>query len=377
MRPGPRLIALLLLACVLTLVGSRTAFTLPQKVATRDAEIAGRFAPIFYQALGDKPRSDYITNFDFDGDWKGDNNWNNVDNKDVPLKAYVYYSVAETSTHFFIHYAVFHPRDYKGGERKGTLLSELIRQGTKRGGKYDPTGLADEAALAHENDMEGALVVVKRNGNDLADSQVVYVETMQHNNFNRYQSGDPQPGQSIVKLEGQRPLLYVEPKGHGIEAFNGEHKQTSNKSFLRYIYEGKADNPAQTDFVCSDIESTPCSKSVGYELVSLAVLWAKAKGKTNATYGVTFDYGDIKLMTSLNGGKPAEKNFKVGSVGCAFLGKVGGVNMARPPWGWFDRDERDKPLGLWFFDPAKIVKSDFKLDSSFSTSYVQLPFWAK
>ena len=113
-----------------------------QKTNLSDTEIATLFAPTFYQALGDKPRSDYITNFDFDGDWKGDNNWNNLANKDFSLKAFIYYSVAETTTHYFVHYAVFHPRDYKGGERKGAILSELIREGAKRGGKYDPTGLA-------------------------------------------------------------------------------------------------------------------------------------------------------------------------------------------------------------------------------------------
>ena len=100
-----------------------------------DADIASHFAPIFYQALGDKPRSDYITNFDFDGDWKGNNNWENLANTEFPLKAYIYYSVAETATHFFIHYAVFHPRDYKGGEHKGTILSDLIREGQKAGGE--------------------------------------------------------------------------------------------------------------------------------------------------------------------------------------------------------------------------------------------------
>src|SRR5580765_5749846 len=79
--------------------------------AISDAEVAARFAPIFYQALGDKPRSDYITNFDFDGDWRGDNNWEHTDDTSFPLLAYIYYAVSETQTHFFIHYAVFHPRD--------------------------------------------------------------------------------------------------------------------------------------------------------------------------------------------------------------------------------------------------------------------------
>ena len=369
----PRLVALCLLIGASSLAASKTV----QKPVNRDLEIASRFAPVFYQALGDNPRSDYITNFDFDGDWRGDNNWNNGANKDLPLKGYIYYSVSETTTHFFIHYAVYHPRDYKGGERRGTLLSELIRQGAKHGGKYDPTGLADEAALAHENDMEGALVVVAKDGNSLSEAHVVFVETLHHNQFGRYQTGDPKEGVSIVKLEGQRPLLYVEPKGHGIESFDGEQKQTSKKDFLRYVYAGRSDNPGQGDFVCHDLDTTPCSKSVGYQLISLSTLWSKAKGETNETYGVTFDYGEVKLMTSLSGGEPKEQTFKVGTVGCAFLGKVGGVNMARPPWGWFDRDERDQKLGLWFFDPATVVKNDFKLDSKFSTTYVRLPFWAK
>jgi len=354
-----------------------TLFSTSQKSIINDAAIAARFAPVFYQALGDKPRNDYITNFDFDGDWRGDNNWNNAGNKEFPLKAFVYYSVAETSTHFFVHYAVFHPRDYKGGEKKGALLSQLIREGTKRGGKYDPTGLADDATLAHENDMEGALVVVKRNGNDLAEAQVVFAETLHHNKFTRYQTGDPQEGLATVKLEGQRPVFYIEPKGHGIEAFTGDQKQTSKKDFLRYVFDARADDPAKKDSVCRNLETVSCSKSLSYDLVSLATLWSKAKGEANKTYGVTFDYGEVALSISLNGTTTTEKKFKLGTTGCAFLGTVGGINMARPPWGWFDRDERDQPLGLWFFDPAATIKRDFKLESGFSTSYVRLPFWAK
>src|SRR5882724_12199344 len=141
----------------------QTKPTATQKVP-HEVEIAARFAPVFYQALGDTPRSDYITNFDFDGDWRGDNNWDHADKKEFSLKAYVYYAISETGSHFFIHYAVFHPRDYKGGERKGLILSEIIREGTKRGAEHDPTGLMAEAGVAHENDMEGVLIVVAKKG---------------------------------------------------------------------------------------------------------------------------------------------------------------------------------------------------------------------
>ena len=150
-------------------------------------EIAAAFAPVFYQGLGDNARADYITNFDFDGDWRGDNNWANADDKRFPLRAYVYYAVSETPTHFLVHYALFHPRDYKGGGTKGVILSEAIKEGARMGGRYDPTGLSSEAVLAHENDMEGCLVVAaKSGGDDPKNARVVYVETLGHDRFQKY-----------------------------------------------------------------------------------------------------------------------------------------------------------------------------------------------
>jgi hypothetical protein len=340
-----------------------------------DREVAARFAPIFYQALGDRPRSDYITNFDFDGDWRGDNNWEHVDDTSFPLKAFIYYSLAETQTHFFIHYAVFHPRDYKGGERKGTILSELIREGAKRGGKYDPTGLAEEAALAHENDMEGCLVVVAKNGKDLEQASVVFVETLHHNTFSRYVVGEALGNFDRVKTERQHALLYIEPKGHGIEAFEASEKQIGKKQFLLYEFSGHATDPSQgnADLVCRDLTGVPCRSFVGYDLLSInTTLWPAAQTAPNATYGEVCDYDQFSIQIQQANGR-IEKKRKSGKLGCAFLGNVGGKNMARPPWGWFDKDERDQPLGRWFFDPAAVVKRDFRLDESFATSYVRPP----
>jgi len=360
--------------------GAASVWTHPaavlRKPGTRDLDIASRFAPIFYQALGEDPRGDYITNFDFDGDWRGDNNWNNLDDKRFPLKAYVYYSVAETVTHYFVHYAVFHPRDYKGGAVRGAILSELIREGLKRGGKYDPTGMADEAALAHENDMEGALVVIKKNGSDLKDSRVEFVETLHHNSFARYVAGESAREFSFVRIENHSPVLYIEPKGHGIEAFFGDQKQTARKEFLRYVFDGKAQEPSSNS-ICRDVDITRCEAKVSYELVPLSVLWLKSTSSPNETYGTVCDYAEVKLSTSIKPGTEAFKSLTPGKVGCAFLGQVGGENMARPPWGWFDRDDRSEPLGRWFFDPATRIKGDFNLDDKFSTSYVRLPFWAQ
>ena len=336
-----------------------------------DREIAARFAPVFYQALGDNPRSDYITNFDFDGDWRGDNNWRHADDKSFPLRAYIYYSVSETETHFFIHYAVFHPRDYKGGEQKGIILSDIIREGVKRGSSHDPTGLLQEAGVAHENDMEGALVVVEKNGTDLNRARTVFVETLHHDDFSFYLTGEPPTkGYGVFTTDKQRVLLYVEPKGHGIEPYTGDKRQTSKKEFVIYKFAGRAEDPDQQQ-----------DGSVGYELLPIeTTLWPRARsGKEDkgSTYATSHDYAEISLSVALANGRVEVKQIKVGKIGETFLGKTGGLNMARPPWAWFDKHRRGEPLGLWFFDPARIVKRDFQLDESFSTTYVRLPFWAE
>jgi len=59
----------------------------PGQSLARERDVASRFAPVFYQALGDKPRYDYITNFDFDRDWRGDNNWDHATDSRFPLKS--------------------------------------------------------------------------------------------------------------------------------------------------------------------------------------------------------------------------------------------------------------------------------------------------
>ncbi len=325
-----------------------------------DHALAADYAPIFYQALGDKPRGDYITNFDFDGDWRGDNNWRNTDDKRFRLRAYVYYAVSETRTHYFIQYAVFHTRDYKGGETKGVILSELLRQGAEAAGNKDPTGLLDEVTVAHENDMEGALVVVDK------ERKVAYVQTLHHNRFSTYTPND-------LKMDGKHVLLYIEPKGHGIEAYSDsrkfEEKRGRQRNFITYKFTGVAGDPGKE-----------ADTTVGYALLPIATtLWKHAAGikDKNTSYGAAHDYGEVTIRVAASGDSAVSKKVRVGKRGSAFLGRQGGVNMARPPWGWFDVAHRGDPLGLWFFDPATVLKRDLKLPETFSTVYSRLPFWAR
>jgi hypothetical protein len=339
--------------------------TTNQANASQDREIAARFAPIFYQSLGSQRRSDYITNFDFDGDWRGNNNWVNAENRRFPMRAYVYYAVAETTTHFFIHYAVFHPRDYKGGA-SGSFLSGLLREGVRLGGRHDPTGLAEDVTLAHENDMEGCLVVVAKQGGDMARGGVTVVETLAHSRFLKYVPDEsPLRGFNRVQLEDQRPVLYIEPKGHGIKAYEENEKSSSRRDIVIYSFTGRADDP----------EKQNQSGTVGYELLSMyETLWPRARHGINETYGAKYDYATFEVNVASKPGQTISRQIKLGSLGVAFAGKVGAQNIARPPWGWFERTDREKVPGPWFFDPASVVRQHFRLGDNLSTVYLHAPF---
>ncbi|MCB7130321.1 MAG: hypothetical protein J3T61_12380, partial [Candidatus Brocadiales bacterium] len=115
----PRLLIILLAVFITPILTASSCFQSAEPIITAAAflsfneRLAYRWAPIHTQDVdvtgGDSlnGKSDYITNIDFDGDWNTLNNWENT--PDYPLRAYVYYSVVGTRTHWFIVYAFYHP----------------------------------------------------------------------------------------------------------------------------------------------------------------------------------------------------------------------------------------------------------------------------
>lgn len=336
---------------------------------TKEKLIAAQFAPIFLQGLGDNPRADFITNFDFDGDWKGDNNWYNLDKPAYTLRAYIYYSVAETETHYFVHYAAFHPRDYKGGTAASMLLDSAIRLSLPQLGKIkDPTvDKVNDVALSHENDLEGCLVVAEKRGEELAKAQVLYVETMAHNGYYKYRTaaatstiGDP------IELNGSHPRLFIEPKGHGLYGYTGGNKQLNERGagLLTYNYTGTAEDHAT-------LGDKADGNTIGYDLVSIYdTFWTHATNGANDTFGETLDYQKRIAQKFQAGQTPLNTEREFGQLGAAFRGTVGFKNKARPPWAWFDDSERDRPRGEWFFDPAAVIARHFGKDGKFSDVYL-------
>jgi hypothetical protein len=106
--------------------------------------IAEHYSPFVAQETWFQPKADFLTRFDFDGDWRGDNNWDNLDAGSS--QGYVHYAAVETATHVFLHYNFFHARDYSDNCVAGSC---------------------------HENDNEGIILTVQKDGSEFGRLQVM------------------------------------------------------------------------------------------------------------------------------------------------------------------------------------------------------------
>src|SRR5262245_8828616 len=181
-----------------------TSSELSAAIAADRAALALRWAPVHYQdvdqtgshALGGA--ADYIAAYDFDGNLNGRDNWDRAGNASFPLRATGYYSVVETSSHWFVVYLFFHPRDWTDSF-------------------FD---------TEHENDAEGAMFVIRRDGSTFGQLQAAV--TVAHTDFfsfvpsgGTWRSG----GESVdgaLQLQtlgdGPHPVTAQQAKGHGLKA---------------------------------------------------------------------------------------------------------------------------------------------------------------
>jgi hypothetical protein len=289
-------------------------------------ELAEHYAPVVFQ----ESRStvlDFITSFDYDGDWKGDNNWRNAYLYDLPGR--VYYAVIESTNHYFITYAFYHARDYTARPYEG----------------FAPK-------TEHENDMEGCTLTIEKDGSPFG--KIVLLETLAHDVFYKYENRDNRKvSNGSLKLDGSivfvdgRPAIYVEAEGHGVKAAS-RSQANAGSSFPGIIYRftGKASVPESN----RDPYAT-------YDLVSIEdTLWAH-----RFDVGTTFCCADSYTM---NGGA-------TNSIGSAFNGPIGGC-AAKPPWGW-DQASDKIGKGDWFRDPLKAYPTQIRIQN-FTGSYVHNPY---
>lgn len=97
-------LALALLLCMMCSISAAAVSTeIPTQMPSEAyRDLAEHWAPTIYQDVNDTylTRADIPTAFNYDGDWRGDNNWENLEN--YPQVPSAYFSVRETLTHYFI-----------------------------------------------------------------------------------------------------------------------------------------------------------------------------------------------------------------------------------------------------------------------------------
>jgi len=154
-------------------------------------QLAEHYAPYVAQETWFDWRADAICRVDYDNDWDGGNNWDNLGAGST--QAYVYYAAIESRSHWFLIYNFFHARDYSDNCVAGTC---------------------------HENDNEGVIVAVRKDGSALG--RIEAMETLAHNNIYSYTAGDAgirggahNVDGPLLLHDGSHPVVFLEAGGHG------------------------------------------------------------------------------------------------------------------------------------------------------------------
>ena len=189
------------------------------RVTDANLELARRYAPILFHAVGDEVgRQDIPSRCDYDGDMRGDNNWDHFPR--FTLEPTVYYTALETATHWFLTYHVFHPRDWS-----------LVRIGVH---------------LTHENDGENLQVVV-----DKESGRVVLLFAQAHYRGRVYTSPDSGFDKGDVGFHGR--LVLCDDEGRPDD--QGHHAAVFISHGGHAIY-GALDGRADLDVTDDEVRFT-------------------------------------------------------------------------------------------------------------------------
>ncbi|MCM1991035.1 hypothetical protein [Oceanirhabdus seepicola] len=232
------------------------------RVAGDDNEVHGDFyyslahywAPIIYHDVGifygEKGLEDIPMRLEFDNDWKGCNNWENLEiknhnNKGFDYKAYVYYSVVETEKDYYIIYSLFHPRD-----------------------EANQAGSIDK----HENDVESVIMNIKKNNSNNGVFNAMI--TQSHGWWNYYKKEQ-------LSYYKHKPKIWVDSGGHAIYNYNGESARGIKKDGVIFVPINQFSNKESNSFFHSMILSGKHNQignfksSYEYEILSLNDLYIK------------------------------------------------------------------------------------------------------
>lgn len=288
-------------------------YSFENKLPVSYEELAFRYAPVHYQDTDNtNAKADYITKMDFDGNWKGTDNWDHLNSGN--LSAHVYYSVVETNTHWYIIYAFYHPRDW-----------------------------SDAGEQVHENDLEGILEIVGKGRGEFGHLQAMI--TVAHTHFYSFapEGGEVTAGRETIdgRISFQnhdgisRPKTCQEAKGHGVKAWPYVGNFTGRPSEDGIIY-----YPSKTT---AERPSSGNDRHVKYKLVDVSSgMWFMQMFEAALSYEQSIAYAKWGTFKGDNSG------------GCGNVLKCP-PDKANTPWGWDDENDGDNFKGELALDPAAVA----------------------
>ncbi len=194
-------------------------------------DLAYHWAPVHYQDINpvgsDRSRVDYITRIDRDlpgregGDWNISRNWNR--RLPFPLRAYVYYSVVASKTHYFIGYYFYHPLQgvvYRFPDGVDCICRNYIPGTSECADSEDCRVRYVKKRSWKNNDLEGALLVIKKSSS-FGKLEAVFVQS--HGNIGTYF-----PAGNSIKMKSIS-------EGANLVNFSDEAKISMNDNVSRII----------------------------------------------------------------------------------------------------------------------------------------------
>ncbi len=323
-------------------------------VVDEHVELARRYAPwIWHETHPTLGRQDVPARVDFDGDLRGDDNWD-----DFPfyaLEPTVYYAVLETETHWFLTYHLFHPRDWAP-----------VR-----------LGLND----THENDGENLQVVVSKESGlpVLLFTQAHFEGEAYARPDGGFADGDEElrgtfwtvGDDGCARDAGTHVAVFVESQGHGIYGMGPPRDGAAfapdgcDATFACHglVYRPARPGEAVHEPLAFDVAHEP----IPYALEStVAKLWPGVRDGTLVGAGGLLDgtvrYEDERVSVDVPRYYEADR----------FSGPFGSDRGISPFAVDFGFDEGE--LGALFFDPARRYADVLAVPEPWSRSYVSYPF---
>jgi hypothetical protein len=330
MRPLPRALGGLGALLGLTLsAGTAHAQSQSARDATFRAALALRYGPIHQQevhrqgnhALGGA--ADYITSFDFDGDYDARNNWEHAGDPRYPLAAHAYYSVVETTSHWFVTYQFFHPRDWS---------SSFFE-------------------TEHENDSEGVLLAVARDGSRFGALRAAV--SVVHNDFYSYVPTSSRWSSGREDVDGVLSLRPFAGELHPVTASQAETHAIKAWPYYAIRNEGVVYYPSLTQ---AEVPSGPNDRNVQYRLHDVLEPGGLWEHRDNPRLFVRF--GTFAGNTS---------------GGCGQRVLWCPKNAAHASWAWNDGDD-NSPRGAMANNPAALVRAYFATQERVASVYDFNPF---